>query len=374
MAAATQDIVSDKLGTEEIPDPALLSLPVEANTQIFAGTMVATNASGNAVPASSATAKIVWGRAERGVNNLTTNSPFGAAQAQQVLVRKGPFYQNQDGTISQANVGQNCFAADDNTVSLSDLGGTRPFAGVIMPMQKGSAAALATSSQVAVWLGAPNAYALNPQVLTTVTEFKARNVVTSLAAYTGSGTNTLTASANGAWAAQDGVTNAAGDVVFIFATTSNLTSAVDSGPWVISSLGGASAKFVLVRPDWFVTGAAVIQGLDIVIGGEGTAWAGNTFRSFAGTGQIIGTNDPVFYPKFQSVTTAAMTAGVSAANSTLFVRALAQFSPIPVTPGGTQGILRMSTSTAGYPGTSSLVVTSSSGTDTSTVKIQVVNF
>jgi hypothetical protein len=74
------------------------------------------------------------------------------------------------------------------------------------------------------------------------------------------------------------------------------------------------------------------------------------------------------------VTTVAMTAGVSPANSTLFVRPLAEFSPIPVTPGGTQGILRMSTATAGNPGTSSLVVTSSSGTDTSTVKIQVVNF
>ena len=43
-------------------------------------------------------------------------------------------------------------------------------------------------------------------------------------------------------------------------------------------------------------------------------------------------------------------------------------------PGGTQGILRMSTTTAGYPGTSSLVVTSSSGTDTSTAVIQLVNF
>lgn len=382
MAALTQDRKSEKLGTEEAVYPGLLKYPVEASTSIYGGALVAINANGNAVPASAIGALKCVGRCERQALNLATGgtvSPDGIANGTagsiKVTVRQGIFYYNinADSTVTAASFGANVFASDDNTVSLSDGGGTRPYVGFVVD-PAGAMAPSPLSTQVGVFVGAANPYATNPELAVTATQYKARNVVTSLAAYTGSGTGTLTASVNGAWAAQDGVTNAVGDVVFIYATTTNLTSAVDSGPWQISSLGGASAKFVLIRPDWFQNGAAVIQGLDVVIGGEGTAWAGNTFRSFAGTAQVIGTNDPVFYPRIQTVTTGAMTAGVSAANTTLFVRPLAEYSPLPAAPAGTQGILRMSTTTAGYPGTSSLVVTSSSGTETSTVKIQVLNF
>lgn len=382
MTALAQDRKTDKLGTEDVAYPVLLKYPVEAATSIYGGALVAINAAGNAVPASAIGALKCIGRAERQCLNLATGgtvSPDGIANgvAGSILVpvRQGVYYfnVNADSTVTKANFGANVFASDDNTVSLSDAGGTRPYAGFLVD-PAGAMSPSPLSTQVGVFVGLANPYAMNPELAVTASQYKARAVVTSLAAYTGSGTNTLTASANGAWAAQDGVTNVVNDIVFIPATTTNLTGALDSGPWQITNLGGASAKFVLVRPDWFTTGATVLQGLDIAIGGEGTAWAGNTFRSFAATGQVIGTNDPVFYPRIQMVTTAAMVAGVSAANSTLFVRALAEFSPLPATPGGTQGILRMSTSTAGYPGTSSLVVTSSSNTDTSTVKIQVLNF
>src|SRR5882672_9402921 len=74
---------------------------------------------------------------------------------------------------------------------------------------------------------------------------KVRAVVTSLQAYTGTGTATLTETSNGAWAAQDGVTNVVGDTVFIPATTTNLTGALDCGPWLISSLGSAGSQWVL---------------------------------------------------------------------------------------------------------------------------------
>lgn len=153
MAAATKDVVTDKLGAEDIPDPAEIAFPVEAATTIYAGTMVATNASGNAVPAGTTGAARIWGRCEEQANNST-----GLARAIFVTVRKGPYYFSQDGTISQANVGQNAYAVDDNTVSLSSAGGTRLLAGVIYPIAENFGYILTTASKVPVWLGLPNAY------------------------------------------------------------------------------------------------------------------------------------------------------------------------------------------------------------------------
>lgn len=379
MSASTTERLTPQQDFKPIPD--FIVVPVAASTKIYQGVMVAlalTGAAlGNALGAANAAgSQIVLGRAEGpGDTGLegTVDNTLGANGALSVRVKSGVFkWANGTGAdvIAQSNVGSPCYASDDHTVNLTDGGGTRPFAGIIQQVDSDG-----------VWVqqglfitGAPAsipAEVLGPAVAAL---FKARAVVTSLQAYTGSGTNVLTETANGAWATQDGVTNVVGDIVFIPATTTNLTGALDSGPWQITSLGSAGTKWVLTRPDWFTTGSTVQIGLDVVIGGEGTAWAGNTWRSFAAVSQVVGTNDPVFYPKFQTATTGSMVAGVAPAVTTLFVRPLAQYSPIPAVPAGAQGILRMTTTTAGYPGTSSLVVTSSSGTDTGTVKIQLVNF
>lgn len=201
---------------------------------------------------------------------------------------------------------------------------------------------------------------------------QARAVITSIASYVASG-GVLTASATGAIGAQDGVTLVAGDVVLL--PTDKATAAKDAGPYVVTNPGAVGAKFVLTRPDWYRTGSTQPSGQMLTVGGEGTLRAGSEWKAMvAASTFVVDTTDGQWYPRLEAVTTAAMTAGVSAANSTLYVSAKAQFSPMPVTPGGTQGTLRMSTSTAGPPGTSSLVVTSSSNTDTSTVKIQVENF
>jgi len=385
MSAATQDIkVSDKMGSEAIPDPPLLWLPVEANTIIYGGTMVASNANGNAVPASASGALKLWGRCERQVNNLNTNTPFGAAAAQFVSIRKGPFFFNQDGTISQANIGQNCFAVDDNTVSLSDAGGTRPYAGVIMPGQKMATTALATTSLVAVWVGMPNAYATNPELQTGATQYRARGVVTSLQAYTGSGTGTLTETANGAWAAQDGITNAVGDVVFIQAGTTNLTAALDAGPWQISGLGSAGTKWVLIRPDWWQNGAVMPNGIVIDTGGEGTLFAGVQWKSFAAVGSaVVGTNDPTFYPNrvTQQLTLVAGTVTVTNVAIRLAAKVSVMCTLItPNTATSTVGYGIIASPTIGYTGTASAVVDAlvanqtKNATDVSTINVCIQNW
>jgi hypothetical protein len=158
MTAATQDIKTPKLGTEEIPPPTLLGLPVETNTQIFGGTMVASNAAGNAVPAKISTALIVWGRCERGINNLNTNTPYGAAGAQNVTVRPGAYYWASDGSVTAGMVGQPVFALDDETVTTNPAvaGATYwlPYAGTVQPPGVGEAGIfLASNTKIPVLVG-----------------------------------------------------------------------------------------------------------------------------------------------------------------------------------------------------------------------------
>jgi hypothetical protein len=101
--------------------------PVEANTNIYLGSIVALNAAGNAVPASATTtvanALRVIGRAEYVKNGIpgqnAINNP-GAAGAISITARKGVFMYASDGSVGAAQVGLTCFALDDNTVTAAD--------------------------------------------------------------------------------------------------------------------------------------------------------------------------------------------------------------------------------------------------------------
>jgi len=290
MTALAMDRLTDQLGTPEMVLPQLLSFPVEADTIIYGGALVAINASGNAVPASSSSALRCVGRCEKVADNRTAahGGPGpGTAGAIQVSVHAGVFYFNS-GTgadlISIATL-QLCFASDDNTVNATDAGGTRPCVGPVLNVR--------LDGQVGVLVGFPSLYQANPELLSTA--FTARAVATSIAAYAGTGTGVLTASATGAIGSQDGVAVAAGDVIFLPHGLSNVQNA-DVGPWTITNAGSASpaTKYVLTRPDWWVHGAAIPLVSEVRIGPEGTAWKNSTWKST--TTGTIDTTDPLFYP------------------------------------------------------------------------------
>ncbi len=101
--------------------------PVEANTVAYLGAMVALNAAGNAVPASSTAGLRIVGRAERvhnGMPGQNADNTGGAAGAISVVCRRGVFmYADNDNSIAQAQVGSLAFAVDDNSVSANDGGG-----------------------------------------------------------------------------------------------------------------------------------------------------------------------------------------------------------------------------------------------------------
>ena len=86
---------------------ALVSLTVEDATTIYAGALVAVNASGKAVPASDASGLKVIGRAEHQTGEKLP-----------LLVKRGVFlYANKDNDLlTVADIGSYCYVADDQTV------------------------------------------------------------------------------------------------------------------------------------------------------------------------------------------------------------------------------------------------------------------
>lgn len=103
--------------------------PVKAATKIYAGAMVAVDASGWAVPAStSATLKVI-GRAESAVDNSG-----GANGDQRVRVGSGIYRYGNSASgdlIALKDVGSPCYAVDDQTVALTSASSTRSVAGSI---------------------------------------------------------------------------------------------------------------------------------------------------------------------------------------------------------------------------------------------------
>jgi hypothetical protein len=120
--------LTNSRNTPELADGGRIQVyPVEANTTIYLGSIVALDANGNAVPASSTPGLRVIGRADMVSNGFpgqdAVNNP-GAAGAIAIVVRRGAFmYAVNDGSIGTPQVGLIAFAVDDNSVSLSDGSG-----------------------------------------------------------------------------------------------------------------------------------------------------------------------------------------------------------------------------------------------------------
>lgn len=102
---------------------------VDGGSEIFAGSLVAINAAGFAVPMATAATLIGMGRAEEHVDNTA-----GADGDVTVKVGRGIYrFANSAAAdaITLADIGDNCFGVDDQTVAKTDGTGTRSVAGKI---------------------------------------------------------------------------------------------------------------------------------------------------------------------------------------------------------------------------------------------------
>ena len=112
----------------QMRDGELMSMQVAAGVKIFAGALVARDASGYATPGATATGVLGVGRAE-GLADNTSGSDGDVS----VAVRKGVFCFGNDGTdtVDVSHIGSNCYIVDDQTVASNDGTATRSVAGVV---------------------------------------------------------------------------------------------------------------------------------------------------------------------------------------------------------------------------------------------------
>ena len=111
------------------------SLPVAAAKKIFAGALVARDVDGNATPGATATTLLGVGRAEEQIDNSS-----GSAGDKSVKVRKGVFlFANSSAgdLITSADIGNECYIVDDQTVAKTDGGSTRSVAGRVFDVDSG---------------------------------------------------------------------------------------------------------------------------------------------------------------------------------------------------------------------------------------------
>ncbi|MFH1027681.1 MAG: hypothetical protein V1791_06740 [Pseudomonadota bacterium] len=114
-------------------DGELISVPMATAKKIYAGSLVAANATGYATPGATATTLTYLGRAEETVDNT------GADGAKYILVRCGKAFKWKNAAgdaVTQAELGKTCYITDDETVSKTNAGGnTQSAAGKVVGVE-----------------------------------------------------------------------------------------------------------------------------------------------------------------------------------------------------------------------------------------------
>ena len=110
MTALTQNSPRTRVG-----DGRRFRDPVAADTRIFSGSMVALNASGNAIRAITTATRV------RGVALAEADNTDGAIGDVSVEIERGPllFRNDTEDAVTRAHIGTTVYVVDDNTVSSS---------------------------------------------------------------------------------------------------------------------------------------------------------------------------------------------------------------------------------------------------------------
>lgn len=109
----------DRVGNEKC-SVTELNIPVAEKTMITEATIVAINPDGYAVTASKTEGLLIAGCAQRFADNA-----LGAAGDVKVLVRRGAFVWNNDGTIKETDILKDCYVSDATTVTITADGSSK---------------------------------------------------------------------------------------------------------------------------------------------------------------------------------------------------------------------------------------------------------
>lgn len=114
-------------------DGELISVPVAASTKIFAGSIVAANASGYATKGAVANNITYLGRAEEQVDNAS-----GSNGDKAILVRRNKAFKFKNygsDAVTQAELGKTCYIYDDETVAKTNGASARSAAGIVLGVE-----------------------------------------------------------------------------------------------------------------------------------------------------------------------------------------------------------------------------------------------
>jgi hypothetical protein len=278
------------MGTSALPQR--IQAKVAGSTAIKRGWLCMYNASGYLVPATASTTLSSAGIAEEDID--TTGISDGVKSITVIQGTVDLAFGDSGDAITDANLSApTVWAIDNQTVGATSGSSARSVAGVFMGINPDTGLAR-------VWVG-PAAFAVgtalldaggnvtqaNSEKLTHTESICIRGVVdanvASLSAFAGVSGGT----------AVNGVTYVAGDIVLLV----KQTTAAQNGFYVVGTVGGGVAP--LTRPSWWAAAAAIPPGTRAEVGYEDTAYPGTTWIATCVTGKVVGTDDPIFYPKTQ---------------------------------------------------------------------------
>ena len=277
--------------------------------------------------------------------------------------------------ILPEHVGQPCFAKNDNTLWLTDDGGTLSFAGLVYSVNtRGNSTKVTVRNTFEIRSEWKNRAAAALALAIAAPSRAVRGVVAAnvadLAAFTVAG--------------NDGLTYAVGERVLL----ANQTTAAECGVYVVGTVVLGVAP--LTRAADMPAGAAYVNG-SVVEVSEGTIWRGSSWKVMATGAKVVGTDDPLYYPREwrKTVTLASGTyldgAGGGSEPLFLFSTTTSSVQATRNTAGGTltnttHYFCPVAARIAGKAGTAAASVTASvaAGTvntaDTSTVDLVILNW
>jgi hypothetical protein len=185
-------------------------------------------------------------------------------------------------------------------------------------------------------------------------------------------------------ASNDGLTYVEGERVLLAAQT----TAAQCGIYTVGTVAAGAAP--LTRATDMPTGMAITNGMVVEVS-EGTIWRGSSWKAMCTGAKVVGTDDPLFYPrrwsKIVTLASGTYTAGAGGGSEPVFLFSTTT-SDVQATRNTAGGTLTNTTHyfapttgrIAGKAGTAAVVVTASvaAGTvntaDTSTINLMVTNW
>jgi hypothetical protein len=253
--------------TERIDSAAVPTVyePDAAVDILYAGAMACLNTSGDAEPAgASAGQSAVLGRVERTVDNSG-----GSAGDLTVQIMPGQFkWDNSGSSIAAANIGQPCYAVDDESVHLSNAGG-RPLAGTITRVDTDGVVVQTLFHAASVGSAGTASSDSSPVYHA---RYASTANIANLASFT---------------VLHDGVTGVEGDRFL----AKDQAAADENGIYVLGTVGAGSAA--LTRAGDFDDGSEIVANAIVTVA-EGTANADTAWEITSNNDIVVDTDNVVF--------------------------------------------------------------------------------